>query len=70
MSRPPSLQFQFPGMADVAKKPARQPIGEHLCEVCGQPAPFGYEVSYLRNKPGRWRCRDHRIKDQAKGEAA
>jgi len=64
------LQFQFPSAPAPVKKPARDIIGEHACEVCGGRASFGYDVSYLRNQPGRWRCRDHRLENKAKGEAA
>lgn len=59
-----NLQFQFPGQPKPDEKPARKIIGEHACEICGAPAHHGYEVSYLRNKPGRWRCYQHRIENE------
>jgi len=51
-------------------KPVTDRIEQHVCEVCGGRASFGYDVSYLRNIPGRWRCFSHRMETEAKGEAA
>ena len=65
-----ALQFQFPGMLKPEDKPSRSIIGQHACEVCSDRASFGYDVSYLRNIHGRWRCFSHRMETEAKGEAA
>lgn len=54
----------------IEEKPAREIIGPHVCELCGERGSFGYGVSYLRNIPGRWRCFSHRMETEAKGEVA
>lgn len=64
------LQFKFAGMPQPEAKPAREIIGQHVCEVCGQRGSFGYGVSYLRNLPGRWRCFSHRMETETKGNPA
>lgn len=65
-----ALQFRFPSMPKAAA-PKREIIGEHSCEICGRRASFGYEVSYLHNRPGRWRCHSHRVETYGeRGEAA
>jgi len=63
-----SLQLQF--LTTPKPEAKRDIIGQHACEVCGERASFGYDVSYLRNIPGRWRCFSHRMETETKGEAA
>lgn len=31
-----------------------------VCRVCGFNAPFGFDVSAKRGRPGRWYCGEHR----------
>jgi len=65
-----ALQFNFPSMPKPEAKPAREIIGEHVCELCGARASFGYGVSYLRNIPGCWRCFSHRMETETEGKVA
>lgn len=32
-----------------------------LCELCGGPANYGFDVFLTMNKPGKWFCKDHKI---------
>jgi hypothetical protein len=35
-------------------------VDEYVCEECGSEASFGYGVSLLHERRGRWFCRQHR----------
>ncbi len=35
-------------------------LREHFCAVCRSPAQFGFGVSLLQGREGRWACFNHR----------
>lgn len=40
----------------------------HLCELCDRHGAFGYGVSFRLKHLGRWRCFEHRLKTDSRGQ--
>ena len=40
--------------------PSRSEERDHRCAICGSLACFGFDVSLLKGRPGRWACAAHR----------